>query len=37
VLNRSLINGDLALDFFNQGVVGFNLSDLFTRQNNATV
>ncbi len=37
VLNRSLINGDLTLDFFNQGVVGFTLSDRFSRQNNATV
>jgi hypothetical protein len=37
VLDRTLINGDLALDFFNQGVVGLNLTDRFTRQNNATV
>jgi hypothetical protein len=37
VLNRSLANGDLTLDFFDRGVVGLTLSDHFNRQNNSTV
>ncbi len=37
VLNRSLANGALSLDFFDRGVVGLTLSDHFNRQNNATV
>ena len=36
-LDRTLINGDLALDFFNEGAVGVKLEDRFQRGNNPTV
>lgn len=36
-LDRTLVNGDLGLDFFNEGAVGVKLEDRFTRGNNPTV
>jgi len=36
-LDRTLVNGDLGLDFFNEGAVGVKLEDRFQRGNNPTV
>lgn len=36
-LDRTLINGTLMLDFFNEGAVGLRLADQFNRANNPTV